>query len=187
MRNFVYILICLSLIASGCGGGGVDKTSMGQEGKDLPDWVLNPDQVDSDNDIIGVGVVSGVKNKALAIKTAENRAIGSIARVFRTKVEGMMEDYMASTISGEMDSSEEQNIVNVQRTIIEQSISGIYVDKRYIDDEDNTVYARARLDFDTFKENLEKLNEIDMAMKEYVQKNAEDAFKRLDAQLDRGE
>lgn len=187
MRNLIYILVCLSVVFTGCGGGGVDKTSMGEEGKDLPDWVLNPGQVGSDNDIIGVGVVSGVRNKALAIKTAENRAIGSIARVFSAKIEGMMEDYMASTISGEMDSSEEQNIVNVQRTIINQSISGIYVDKRYIDDDDNTVYARARLDFDTFKENLEKLNEIDMAMKEYVQKNAEEAFKRLDVQIDKGE
>ncbi|MBD3178684.1 MAG: hypothetical protein GF417_03280 [Candidatus Latescibacteria bacterium] len=187
MRKLFYLFIAISLLASGCGGGGVDKTSMGEEGRDLPDWVLNPGQVGSDNDIIGVGVVSGVRNKALAIKTAENRAIGSIARVFRTRVEGMMEDYMASTLSGDMDSSEEQNIVNVQRTIIDQSISGIYVDKRYIDDDDNTVYARARLDFDTFRENLEKLNEIDMAMKEYVQKNAQDAFKRLDAQIDRGE
>ncbi|MFO7915811.1 MAG: hypothetical protein R6U43_08970 [Candidatus Krumholzibacteriales bacterium] len=187
MRNSVYILVCLSLVLSGCGGGGVDKTSMGEEGKDLPDWVLNPGQFDSDDNIIGVGVVSGVRNEALAMKTAENRAIGSIARVFHTRVEGIMEDYMASTISGEIDSSEEQNIINVQRTIVGQSTSGIYVDKRHIDEDDNTVYAMARLDFDTFRDNLEKLNEIDMAMKEYVQKNAEDAFKRLDVQIDKGE
>ncbi len=99
----------------------------------------------------------------------------------------MMEDYMASTMSGEMDSSQEQNIITVHRTIVDQSISGTCVDKRYIGDDDNTVYARARLDFDTFKEKLEKVNEIDMAMKEYVQKNAEDAFQRLNARIDKGE
>lgn len=182
MKKVIFILMCISILLVGCGSEAPDKSTMGEDGGDLPDWVLNPKQVDSEKTIYGVGIVSGVKNKALAIKTAENRAVSSIARVFRVEIEAMMEDYASSTLSGDLNSSEEQNITNVQRTIIDQNLSGVVVVDRFVD-EDGSVYVRAKLDFETFEENLEKLNTIDLKMKEYVKKNAGEAFSRLDAQL----
>ena len=78
--------------------------------------------------------------------------------------------------------SEEQNITNVQRTLIDQNLSGVVISNIFVDDEES-VYVRAMLDFETFEKDLEKLNTIDLKMKEYVKRNAEDAFGRLDAQI----
>ncbi|MDZ7859825.1 MAG: LPP20 family lipoprotein [Candidatus Krumholzibacteriota bacterium] len=186
MKNVISVLMCFAILFVGCGSEAPDKSTMGKDSGDLPDWVLNPKQVDSEKTIYGVGIVSGVKNKALAIKTAENRAISSIARVFRVEVEAMMEDYASSTLSGDLNSSEEQDITNVQRTLIDQSLSGVVVENRFVD-EDGSVYVRAKLDFETFEKNLEKLNTIDLKMKEYVKSNAEEAFGRLDVQIEKGD
>jgi hypothetical protein len=102
--------------------------------------------------------------------------------VFRVEIEAMMEDYSSSTLSGDLNSSEEQNISNVQRTLIDQNLSGVVIVNRFVDD-GGSVYVRAKLDFETFEKNLEKLNTIDLKMKEYVRKNAEETFGRLDAQI----
>ncbi|MCD6378845.1 LPP20 family lipoprotein [bacterium] len=182
MKVVVSSLMCITILLVGCGSDAPDKSTMGKDGENLPDWVLNPKQVDSEKTIYGVGIASGVRNKALAIRTAENRAISSIARVFRVEIEAMMEDYSSSTLSGDLNSSEEQNISNVQRTLIDQNLSGVVIVNRFVDD-GGSVYVRAKLDFETFEKNLEKLNTIDLKMKEYVRKNAEDAFGRLDAQI----
>jgi len=182
MKNVLCLIISILILLAGCGSDEVYKNDLGESGDDLPEWILNPKQVNSEKVIYGIGIVSGVKNKALAIKTAENRAISSIARVFRVEIEAMMEDYAASTLSGDLNSSEEQNITNVQRTLIDQNLSGVVISNIFVDDEES-VYVRAMLDFETFEKDLEKLNTIDLKMKEYVKRNAEDAFGRLDAQI----
>jgi hypothetical protein len=184
MRGFLVLLVGVSLFCVSCGSNPPENTLGDVETDDLPEWVLNPRQVEG-GDLYGVGITSGVRNKALAIKTSENRAIANIARVFEVKVEALMQDYMSSTLAEDMDSSEEQDIINAQRTLIDQSVSGIVIVNRYIDPEDGTVYVRARLDIETFEENLDKLNTISLKVKEYVKKNARQAFEELDEQLEK--
>jgi hypothetical protein len=96
-----------------------------------------------------------------------------------------MEDYMRSTTAGEMiDTSEEQDIMNATRTVIDQSLSGVVVTNRFIDPEDGTVYVRAKLDLEMFEEYLNKANAIDAKMKEYIKNNSKEAFNKLDSTLE---
>ena len=55
----------------------------------------------------GVGIASGIKNKALLFNTADNRARAEVAKVLETYVASLAKDYMASTTAGDMSASSE--------------------------------------------------------------------------------
>lgn len=183
MRSVTILFLGTMFLFLGCGSN-PPENSMGDVSANLPDWVLNPKQIEGD-DLYGVGIASGIQNKALAIETAENRGIADIARVFRVNIEAMMEDYMRSTTAGEMiDTEEEQDIMNATRTVIDQSLSGVVVTNRFIDPDDGTVYVRVKLDLEMFEDFLNKANAIDAKMKEYIKNNAREAFNKLDSTLE---
>jgi len=191
MTRILVLAVCLSVCVFGCKSAKkpTPATSLGVPSSDVdyPDWVLNAAQ-DSSKDkkaLYGVGFVSGVSNRALAFSAAENRAVAKIQRTFQVYIEGMMEDYMQSTLAGEMTSSEEQNITNTQRTIIDGSLSGVIVTNRWVDPSDSTVYVRVKLDYETFEAYLDKMNVINEKVKIYVQNNAQRAFDDLDQVLDK--
>ena len=192
MARILVLAVCLSVCVFGCKKTETKPTpgtSLGvpTSNVDYPDWVLNPAQDSSkdQNALYGVGFVSGVSNRALAFSAAENRAVAKIQRTFQVYIEGMMEDYMQSTVAGEMTSSEEQNIINTQRTIIDGSISGVIVTNRWVDPSENTVYVQVKLDYETFEAYLDKMNVINEKVKIYVQNNAKKAFDDLDQILDK--
>ncbi len=191
MTRILVLAVCLAVCVLGCKSAKkpTPATSLGVPSSDVeyPGWVLNAAQ-DSTKDkksLYGVGFVSGVQNRALAFSAAENRAVAKIQRTFQVYVEGMMEDYMQSTLGGEMTSSEEQNITNTQRTIIDGSLSGVIVTNRWVDPSDSTVYVQVKLDYETFEAYLDKMNVINEKVKIYVQNNAKKAFDDLDQVLDK--
>ncbi|MCP4451956.1 MAG: hypothetical protein GY809_10870 [Planctomycetes bacterium] len=191
MARICMLSLCLAICVVGCKTSKkpTPASSLGVPSSDVeyPEWVLNAAQ-DSGKDknaLYGVGFVSGVKNRALAFTAAENRAVAKIQRTFQVYIEGMMEDYMQSTLAGEMTSSEEQNIKNTQRTIIDGSLSGVIVTNRWVDPSDNTVYVQVKLDYETFETYLDKMNVINEKVKVYVQNNAKKAFDDLDKVLDK--
>ena len=192
MTRTLVLAVCLAVCVFGCKKTETKptpSTSLGVPSSNVeyPEWVLNAAQDTSkDQDALyGVGFVSGVSNRALAFSAAENRAVAKIQRTFQVYVEGMMEDYMQSTVAGDMTSSEEQNIINTQRTIIDGSLSGVIVTNRWVDPTENTVYVQCKLDYETFETYLDKMNVINEKVKVYVQNNAKKAFDDLDKILDK--
>jgi hypothetical protein len=191
MTRILVLSVCLMVCVFGCKTAKkpTPSASLGVPSSNVvyPDWVLNPAQDSSKdkNALYGVGFVSGVSNRALAFSAAENRAVAKIQRTFQVYVEGMMEDYMQSTVAEDMTSSEEQNIINTQRTIIDGSLSGVIVTNRWVDPSENTVYVQVKLDYETFETYLDKMNVINEKVKIYVQNNAKKAFDDLDQVLDK--
>ncbi|MCA9422674.1 MAG: hypothetical protein KC592_16770 [Nitrospira sp.] len=149
-----------------------------------PNWVEDGSGVmnaDDNKSIYGVGAVVGVKNKPLAWETAENRARAELAKTFRTYTAYLMQDYAASTTAGNFTkSTEEQNVERAVKTFSAVTLNGVRPIDRYKDEETSTYYVLTKLSFEEMKEALQQAQELDEEVREFVRKNAEKAFKKLE-------
>ena len=154
------------------------------KGIQYPDWVLKGSGAfggEQGKVFYGVGSVTGIKNHALARTTADNRARAEIAKTFEVYSASLMKDYMASTTAGDMSaSSEEQHVENVIKTFSAQTLSGVQIVDHWFHPVDGTVYALGRLDLQAFTDQLDKMNELNGKVRDYVRKNAERAFMDLE-------
>ena len=185
MNTFFKGLV-VGLLALGLSACGSSKTAgdapANFQGIEYPDWVLKGSGAyggDAGRVFYGVGSVTGIKNHALARTTADNRARADLAKVFETYSASLMKDYMASTMAGDA-VSEEQHVENVIKTFSAQTLSGVQVVDHWFHPADGTVFALARLDLNAFTDSLEKMNELNGKVKEYVKKNAERAHMDLE-------
>src|SRR3990170_3300551 len=155
-----------------------------------PDWVMKGSAAFNEGGsrvFYGVGAVSGVKNKPLARTAAENRARAEIGKIFETYTASLMRDYMASTtggaaVTGDSATSEEQHIEQAVKTFSATTLSGVIIIDHWVDPSDGTVYALAKLDLDGFKNSLDKAKELNSEVRDFVRKNAEKAFDKLEAE-----
>jgi hypothetical protein len=161
------IVIAMAIVA--CGGP--------------PNWVHEGSAVLNEEDehsIYGVGSVIGVKNEPLAWETAENRARAELAKTFRTYTAYLMQDYAASTTAGNFTkSTEEQNVERAIKTFSAVTLNGVRPIERYKDEDTSTYYVLTKLSFEDMKEALQQAQELDAEVREFVRKNAERAFKKL--------
>lgn len=179
--NTVYKLLVLTAAAvlAACGTTGAIAPS-------APAWVNKGSGAfagESGKAFYGVGGVSGVKNKPLALTAADNRARAELARIFEYYSASLMRDYARATTAGDMTrSAEEQDVQNAVKTFSAATLSGVMIVDRWQDPVDGTVYSLARLDIESFKANLDQARELNAAVREYVRANAERAFERLEAE-----
>jgi hypothetical protein len=174
--------VALGLLVGACSGGGY-----GPNGE--PEWVARGSGMEEEGGrkvFYGVGLVTGINNRALSRSSADNRARDEIAKIFRTYSASLMRDYMASTTAGDMTASaEEQHVEQAIKTFSQATLSGVIIVDHWWDPTDGTDYALARLDLELFGNALEKAKELDAATRDFVRKNAEKTFDRLNAEEDR--
>lgn len=163
--GFVFVVVL-----GGCGGA--------------PDWVkegsgaLNKDDSKS---IYGVGSVVGVKNEPLAWEAAENRSRAELAKSFQTYTAYLMRDYAASTTAKDFTkSTEEQDIQRAIKTFTNVTLNGVRPIDRYKDEEKGAYYVLTKLSFKDMQEALAQAKELDQNVREFVQKNGERLFDRLE-------
>ena len=149
-----------------------------------PKWVNEGSGVmnkDDSKSIYGVGSVIGVKNEPLAWETAENRARAELAKTFRTYTAYLMQDYAASTSAGDFTkSTEEQNVERAIKTFSAVTLNGVRPIDRYKDEDSSTYYVLTKLSFKEMKEALAQAQELDAEVREFVRKNAERTFEKLE-------
>jgi hypothetical protein len=129
----------------------------------------------------GVGSVAGVRNEPLAWETAENRARADIAKTFETYTGYLMRDYTASTTAGDFTrNTEEQNVERALKTVTTATLSGVRPVDRYKDKKTNTYYVLAKLSLEDMKNNMEQAKELNAQVRDFVRKNADRLFERLE-------
>ena len=136
----------------------------------------------------GVGAVTGIRNEPLAKETADNRARADLAKYVDTYTAYLMRDYAASTTAGNFaKTSEEQNVERAVKTFVSAHVSGVQVVDRWEKDEKSgkVTYSLAKMDLASFKENVGQMKELNEAARDFVRKNAERAFDRLQQEEDR--
>ncbi|HJR76010.1 MAG TPA: hypothetical protein VJ805_03520 [Nitrospiraceae bacterium] len=135
----------------------------------------------TDKSFYGVGSVVGVRNEPLAWDTAENRARAEIAKTFETYTAYLMRDYAASTTAGDFTrNSEEQNVERAIKTFSAVTLNGVKPIDRYKDDKTGTYYVLTKLSLEDMKNNLDQAKELNSQVRDYVRKNADRLFERLE-------
>jgi hypothetical protein len=171
------IFSALALILAACSG--------------TPKWVTKGGGYMSEKDskaFYGVGAVTGIRNEPLAKETADNRARADLAKYIDTYTAYLMRDYAASTTAGDFTkSSEEQNVERAVKTFVSAHLSGVQVVDRWEKDEKSgkVTYALAKMDLASFKESVSQMKDLNEAARDFVRKNAERAFDRLQQEEDR--
>lgn len=154
-----------------------------------PKWVEKGSGTFNEKDqkaFYGVGSVVGVRNEPLAWDAAENRARAEIAKTFETYTGYLMRDYAASTTAGDFTrNTEEQNIERAIKTVTTATLSGVRPIERYKDEKTNTYYVLAKLSLEDMKNNLEQARELNAQVRDFVRKNADRLFERLEKEEDR--
>jgi len=149
-----------------------------------PKWVEKGSGAFNDKDskaFYGVGSVVGVRNEPLAWDTAENRGRAEIAKSFETYTGYLMRDYAASTTAGDFTrNTEEQNVERAIKTVTTATLSGVRPIDRYKDSKTNTYYVLTKLSLEDMKNNLEQAKEIHAQLRDFVRKNADRLFERLE-------
>jgi 3-deoxy-D-manno-octulosonic acid (KDO) 8-phosphate synthase len=181
------LLVVAVAVLAGCGG----KQALMP--KETPAWVIKGSGAFKDsgeNVFYGVGSVTGINNKPLAVTSAENRARAEVAKVFETYSASLMRDYAASTTGGaaitaETPTSEEQYVEQTVKTFSAVTLSGVMIVDRWEDPNDATIYSLARLDLKKFEDQVKKMQELNANVKAYVKENAERAFDDLAAEEER--
>lgn len=150
-----------------------------------PDWVNRGSGAfggEKGKNFYGVGIASGIRNAALRRSTADSRARSEIAKTLDTYVAVLNKDYQASTTAGDMSASnEEQHVQQALKTYSQMELSGVLIVDHWVDT-DGTEYSLAQLDMETFKNNLDKMKELNAKVRDAVRANADKAFDELSAE-----
>ena len=183
-RNILILSIIVSfglLLMTGCASKPTPNADSAAAG---PEWVMKGSgafDVDKGKVFYGVGVASGIKNKALLRQTADNRARSEIAKTLETYVASLTKDYMASTTAGDMSkSSEEQHVESALKTFSKSTLRGAMIVDRWMDPADGSMYALCELDLVAFTELLDEYQELDAKIRDYVRDNAEKMHDELE-------
>jgi phenylalanyl-tRNA synthetase beta subunit len=92
-----------------------------------------------------------------------------------------MRDYAASTTAGDFTrNTEEQNVERAIKTVTTATLSGVRPIDRYKDEKTNTYYVLTKLSLEDMKNNLEQAKELNAQVRDFVRKNADRMFDRLE-------
>ncbi len=162
--------LLVGMVLSGCGGA--------------PDWVMEGSggmNRDDSKAIYGVGTVEKVPLESVAWEIAENRARAEVAKSFETYTAYLMRDYVATTAATETSGvSAEQDVQRAIKTFTAVTLNGVRQIERYKDEDKNMYYVLAKLSFKDMKEALSQAKELDKEVKNFVKKNGERIFDRLE-------
>jgi len=128
----------------------------------------------------GVGSVSGIHNRGLAMSAADNRARNELAKVFQVYVSSLMKDYASSSVAQEMSSPEETQLIEQAiKTVTSITLSGVEIVDRWEDPRNGDMYSLARVNLETFKQNLEKMQSINKKVREFLRESADKLHEEL--------
>ena len=184
MKGFA--CVCAAIMLAGCGGGKkitkeaalpINNSPIAVNG---PAWVNQGSGAFRDGNFYGVGIVTGIKNRAMAIDTADSRARAKIAEVFNTYIAKLSKDYMASTTSADAKGvSEEQNVTTALKSVTQMTLSGAMPIDHWIDPSDGSMFSLVKLDLAAVKTTMETATQLDAKVRDYVKANADKAFNDL--------
>jgi hypothetical protein len=179
MRRHILLGCLLAVGATGCGAhGGPGAGEMRHP--EYPAWVTRGSGFfvgDVGPAFIGVGVVSGIRNGALARTTADNRARAEAAKLFEQFAVTLMADYQAQQppppTTAETNPADEAHPEQNLKAMTAATLNSIQVVDHWLHPGDGGVYALARLDLRALTDNVTRLKDVNESVRDYVKRNAE--------------
>jgi hypothetical protein len=128
-----------------------------------------------------MGEVMGIRNEPLAWDAAENRARAQMVKILSTYTAYLMRDYAASTAAGNFaKTAEEQHVEVATKTFAAATLNGVRPVDRYKDEKKGIYYVVVKMELDDVKDMLMQSTELNSQMRDFVRKNADRAFERLE-------
>ena len=128
-----------------------------------------------------MGEAMGIRNEPLAWDAAENRARAQMVKILSTYTAYLMRDYAASTAGFDLTkTAEEQHIEEATKTFAAATLNGVRPVDRYKDEKKGIYYVVVKMELDDVKDMLMQSTELNSQMRDYVRKNADRAFERLE-------
>lgn len=182
VKNAVLLLAGLFLIGGCVGTQQMTKTTPIQD-LDAPEWVVKGSgafEAEKGRVFYGVSSAFGIKNPPLLRTASENRSRNELAKVLEFYNASIMKDYMASTMADDPSvTAEEQHVEQAIKTVTSMTLSGVEVVDYWQHPATGELFSLARLDFQAFKESLEKAQQLDAGVKEYIRANADRLHQEL--------
>ena len=180
MKHF--IMISLIFLLGACGTiPSIPEPPQALIKYEPPKWVIAGGGAFTDKKgkaFYGVGSATGIKNFSLQRQIADDRARADLAKVFEYYTQSLTKDYQAHTTAGNFESSsEEQNSENAVKVVVANTLRGVIIIDHFEVPARREMLSLARLDYDAFKQNLEKAEEF----KQLPSKVREDIKERADA------
>jgi hypothetical protein len=162
--------------------GGVFVTLTMSACESTPKWVKSGTYTGQDaKAFYGIGEVMGIRNEPLAWDAAENRARAQMVKILSTYTAYLMRDYAASTTAADFQkTAEEQHIEEATKTFAAATLNGIRSVDRYQDEKKGIYYVVVKMDLEDVKDMLTQSKELNGQMRDFVRKNADRAFDRLE-------
>jgi hypothetical protein len=147
-----------------------------------PKWVTTGTYTGQDaKAFYGIGEVMGIRNEPLAWDAAENRARAQMVKILSTYTAYLMRDYAASTTAADFQkTAEEQHIEEATKTFAAATLNGVRSVDRYQDEKKGIYYVVVKMDLEDVKDMLTQSKELNGQMQDFVRKNADRAFDRLE-------
>jgi hypothetical protein len=169
-------LAAVTAALAGCAGGNQEPPQSEQvQHAASPEWVTRgPGAFASDKGraFYGVAIASGIRNRQMRRATADSRARTEIGAKLDPYVSRLSKQYLASAPGG--DQGVEQSLKSYAQR--EVTIVDHWVDN------DGSEWSLAQLDVDTFKKDLDKMNELNEQVKRDVRANADRAYSEVTAE-----
>ena len=147
-----------------------------------PKWVKTGSYTGKDaKAFYSTGEVMGIRNEPLAWDAAENRARAQMVKILSTYTAYLMRDYAASTAGLDLKrTSEEQHVEEATKTFAAATLNGVQPVDRYKDEKKGIYYVVVKMELEDVKGMLMQSQELNGQMREFVRKNADRAFERLE-------
>lgn len=192
MKRIFMCLLALALIAPvACSSSGStttggrtaeSETRDWQEAHAIPDWVISLRGEDS-NAFYGVGVGSyrSATNMQLGFTAAEAAARRQIADTLEVTIQAALQRYMEQVVTPEGDVVEESLTRDVMRSVTNETIRGVTIDKRQVVRDRETglyiVFVLAKIGGEAVAEQIREETNRQVGQ---VRQRAEAAFEQLD-------
>jgi len=162
--------------------GGICVTLALQACETTPDWVKTGSYSEKESKAFyGVGEVMGIRNEPLAWDAADNRARVQIAKILSAYTAYLMRDYAASTTATQFQkTAEDQHIEEAIKTFSAATLNGVRPVDRYKDEKKGIYYVVVKMDLENVKDLLTQSKDLNNQAREFVRKNADRAFDRLE-------
>ena len=157
-----------------------------------PAWVLVGGGAFTDDRgkaFYGVGSATGIRNYSLQRVIADDRARADLAKVFEFYVQSLTKDYQAHTTVGGFDvSSEEQNSEAALKVVVSSTLRGVTIVDHFEIPERRELLSLARLDYDAFKQNIEKaeaFQELPVQVREDIKERADALHEEMEEEANK--
>jgi hypothetical protein len=179
-----FILVIGLVLITGCASTQKVTTTTPIQELESPDWVMKGSGAfggDRGKVFYGVASASRMQNSSLMRSAADNRARNEVAKVFQFYTASLMKDYMASTVAGDPNvTSEEQHVEQAIKTVTSMTLSGVEIVDHWQHPASGELFALARLDLEAFKDQFDKVQNLDKKVTDYIKENADKLHEELE-------